>query len=163
MFSRYREALGLLVLSGIVLGLPWEDTMLNELRKIQKQCDEISFTIFGKKYNQLTPEEILKHKCFHITNLLAKVSAVCEKHEHELEGDTAKIVNEVVPDLLVYALQLANAYSVDLDRSYRDRIEFIVEKGKQYHAPEVYDADLHAALRVTLDALLNDEQIEGGT
>lgn len=134
--------------------------MLNELKTVQKQCDEISFVIFGKKYDQLTPKEILRHKCFHIANLLAKISAVCEKYEHDIEAEIDKIINEVIPDLLVYSLQLANAYNIDLDQKYKDRIEFIVEKGKQYHAPEVYNADLHAELKETIDIVMNGETHE---
>jgi hypothetical protein len=56
----------------------------------------------------------LQHITFHLGIAIGKLSRYCERHEHGSESDAAVVRDEVTPDLLIYALQLANLTRVDL-------------------------------------------------
>ena len=45
-----------------------------ELKKIQEEIDKQSFFVKNKRYVDLKPIDVLKHNCFHLSNLVAKVS-----------------------------------------------------------------------------------------
>jgi hypothetical protein len=98
------------------------------LRSLQQRCDQLSFSIHGKHVGELSEAEILAHKCFHLGKALGKVSTVCEAADHGSACSTEKIVQEVVPDLIIYAMQLANLYDVDLDSLFVERIEHVLHK-----------------------------------
>lgn len=104
--------------------------MLNELRIVQEICDIESFFIKSKRYRDLKQIEILKHNCFHLANLIAKISKVCEKEEHNIEISKEEIINEAIPDLIIYALQFANIFDVDLDKKYEERLKHVLNKYK---------------------------------
>jgi hypothetical protein len=101
---------------------------LNDLKELQRKIDLDSFRIKDKCYSELEAIDILKHNCFHLVNLAAKVSSVCEKEEHSIDVSKQQIINEVIPDLIIYALQFANIFDVDLDNKYQERIEFVKTK-----------------------------------
>jgi GTP cyclohydrolase II len=75
----------------------------NSLTGKQLDCDQVSFFVGGKTFEELTPQDVGKHNCLHLIDVLAKFDAVIPEDEfsHEI------LRTEVVPDLLVYALQLA--------------------------------------------------------
>jgi hypothetical protein len=114
--------------------------MLNQLREIQKRCDELSFSIDNNKYPDIEKMQILKHKCFHLAKLLSKIASVCEQDDHNIDEPVSKIVDEVIPDLLVYSLQLANLYNIDLEEKYKERLNFIIDKGHLYFKNNEKDA-----------------------
>lgn len=59
------------------------------------------------------------------------MATYCEVMEHgKIEPDPAAMVDEVLPDLLIHALQIANYYHVDLGEKYAERIQFIIDRSK---------------------------------
>ena len=60
--------------------------------------------------------------------LLGKLSTYCEAVEHGRQGDDTVLRGEVVPDLQVYAYQLANLLDVDAKRQYLNRLKSLAQK-----------------------------------
>lgn len=101
---------------------------LAALQELQRECDELSFHIHDKEMAELTLVELLNHKCFHLANLVAKVSRVCEQADHGVPPATEQIAREVIPDLIVYSLQLANRLGVEVSEALLERYRFIMYK-----------------------------------
>lgn len=55
----------------------------------------------------------------------------CERQEHGEGFPTTQITQEVIPDLQVYSLQLANLLGVDVGEQYLSRLE---ENIKRLHS-----------------------------
>ena len=72
--------------------------------------------------------EKLRHTLLHLTKTTGRIAAYCEAKEHGKEPDTSQLVNETLPDLLIYAVQIANLYNVDLGEKYDERIQFLKER-----------------------------------
>lgn len=88
-----------------------------EIQKIQEEYDQLYW-----QHN--TPEfEKIRHITLHISKLLVKLGAYCEKTEHGDIVDKSKIKEQVIPDLVFYSAQLSNLLEVDLSDSYLKRIE----------------------------------------
>jgi hypothetical protein len=104
------------------------DKVFEQLKEKQKEIDESSFFIKDRRYAELEPIDILKHNCFHLVNLVSKVSRFCEQEEHDRHLSPEQIKNEVVPDLIIYALQFANQLDVDIDAVLKERQEFVLKK-----------------------------------
>jgi hypothetical protein len=68
-----------------------------------------------------SPEAKRRHIVFHLGVLLGKVARAEERADHGQEDFTV-VVDEVVPDLLVYAAQLCDIFDVDLGRAYQKRL-----------------------------------------
>jgi NTP pyrophosphatase (non-canonical NTP hydrolase) len=64
-----------------------------------------------------------RHILLHMTKLLGKLGTVVEKWEHGLEIDEKVIAEEIVPDLLIYALMLARDENIDLEKVFIERLE----------------------------------------
>lgn len=111
-----------------VIALSMKHQSLNSLKIIQEKVDLESFKIKQKNYDELKQIEILKHNCFHLANLVAKVARFCEKEEHNLPISNDEIINEVIPDLIIYALQLSNLFDVNLEQKYQERVDFVLQK-----------------------------------
>jgi hypothetical protein len=86
----------------------------------QAACDHVSFFIGNKTHDELQPVEIAQHTCLHLHNVLEKISA-------GIDGDAAAsatevVREEVVPDLMIYGVQIATAFRADwlmgLDETY---------------------------------------------
>lgn len=99
-----------------------------ELKKIQEDIDKQSFFVKDKRYSELKPIDFLKHNCFHLSNLVAKISKVCEQDDHDNELSKKEIIDEVIPDLIIYALQFSNVLDVDLDKKIIERQNFVLNK-----------------------------------
>lgn len=67
--------------------------------------------------------EKIRHITLHIGKLLGKLSTYCERQEHGENHPTTQIQEEVIPDLQVYSLQLANLLGVDVGERYVSRLE----------------------------------------
>lgn len=102
--------------------------LLNWLKKVQESVDEVSYFLKNKRYTDLSPMDITRHNCFHLMNLVAKISTICERDDHDLPASVEPIVREVIPDLVIYALQFANAFGIDLDEAYRVRADQTLHK-----------------------------------
>jgi hypothetical protein len=85
---------------------------------------------FDEKYFEINNDfEKLRHILLHLVKTTGKMAAYCEIIEHgKVEPDPSKLVDEVLPDLLVHALQIANYYHVDLGEKYGERIQFIINR-----------------------------------
>jgi len=127
--------------------------VLNKLKSVQELCDEISFDLNGSGINELETNEILQHKLFHLTKLLAKIGEVLEKNDHGKEYSVEKIKNEVIPDLIIYSLQLARVFDVDLNETYKDRLDFVISKSKE-HYPKHYDKSKHSEVKNILKKIV---------
>lgn len=120
------------------------------LCSLQRRCDELSYSIHGKRLADLSETEILAHTCLHLGKLLGKIATVCESADHGGSQSRQPIKEEVVPDLVVYALQLANLYDIDLDATFADRINFVLCK----HPDHCIDAASNGSLLADLRGLL---------
>lgn len=84
--------------------------------------------------------ENIRHLTLHVGKLMGKLSTYCEAKEHEKGYPDDQLKNEVIPDLLSYALQLSNWLDEDLAVLYQKRLEGNTkhfdaekEKRKKYH------------------------------
>ena len=67
--------------------------------------------------------EKIRHITLHLGNLLGKLTNYCERQEHGGNHPTTQIQEEVIPDLQMYSLQLANLLGVDAGERYLSRLE----------------------------------------
>ena len=68
--------------------------------------------------------EKIRHITLHVGKLLGKLATYCERQEHGENYSPDQIRDEVVPDLVVYASQLANLLDVeDIGDKYLSRLE----------------------------------------
>lgn len=95
---------------------------LNELQAFQEAFDE--------KYFEINHDfEKLRHVLLHLVKTTGKMATYCEVKEHgKVDPNPSPLVDEVVADLLIHALQIANHFQVDLGEKYRERIEFIIHR-----------------------------------
>lgn len=98
-----------------------ELTNIREAQQFQEQFDETYW--FHRDF------EKLRHILLHLVKTTGKMATYCEIKEHgKVEPDPSQLVNEVLPDLLIHALQMANYYQVDLSEKYVERIQFIIDR-----------------------------------
>jgi hypothetical protein len=64
-----------------------------------------------------------RHLTLHLAKLLGKIGTVAERREHSIEPDLTVLKEEVIPDLLYYALSLAEAHDVDLQSAFLNRLD----------------------------------------
>lgn len=85
---------------------------------------------FDEKYFEINHDfEKLRHILLHLVKTTGKMAAYCETKEHgKKEPDPSQLIDEVLPDLLIHALQIANYYQVDLGEKYQERLQFIKER-----------------------------------
>ncbi len=55
--------------------------------------------------------------------LVGRLGAIAEPREHGLPVDLAPMKEQIIPDLLYYALSLASAHQVDLEEGFLARLE----------------------------------------
>jgi hypothetical protein len=95
----------------------------------EKNLDTHDLQIFQSEFDEQHWQinmgfEKLRHILLHLVKTTGKVAAFCDAKEHgKIEPDPAQLINEVLPDLLMHALQIANLYNVDLGKKYAERIE----------------------------------------
>ena len=97
------------------------DPTLHELRGIQARFDEDNFS------GADTPEGKRRHVYLHLGKLMGKFWGIEEQVDHG-HTDTSVLDTEIIPDLLVYAAQLAELQGVDLAEVYQERLEFVAER-----------------------------------
>ncbi len=94
-----------------------------EIQQFQREFDEKHFQINNDF-------EKIRHVLLHLMKSTGKMASYCEVKEHGKEPDPKELIDEVLPDLLIHALQIANQFNVDLGAKYEERIEFIVKRAK---------------------------------
>ncbi len=95
-----------------------------EAQQFQQEFDETYFEI-NEGF------EKLRHTLLHLMKTTGKIATYCEAKEHGKEPDTSQLLNEAIPDLLIYTLQMANLYNIDLGEKYDGRIELLKERSIQ--------------------------------
>jgi NTP pyrophosphatase (non-canonical NTP hydrolase) len=96
----------------------------HEMQQFQRAFDEENFQINDGF-------EKTRHILLHLMKSTGKMASYCEVKEHgKTEPDPSQLINEVLPDLLMHALQIANQYDIDLGAKYMERIEFITNRSK---------------------------------
>ena len=90
---------------------------LMEVQRVQAEYDSDYWEI-----NQ-SPTEKIRHITLHVGKLMGKLATYSEVAEHGKELPTDQIQQEVIPDLMVYAAQLANIFNLKLEDQYRARLE----------------------------------------
>lgn len=85
---------------------------------------------FDENYFQINHDfEKLRHILLHLVKTTGKMASYCDIKEHgKVEPDSWQLVNEVLPDLLIHALQIANHFDVDLGEKYAERIQFNINR-----------------------------------
>lgn len=87
--------------------------------------------------------ENIRHLTLHVGKLAGKLSAYCEAKEHKKGYPDDQIKNEVIPDLLSYALQLSNWLGEDLSKLYAKRIK---ENKKRFDVVKAKNKVFHDSL-----------------
>ena len=101
---------------------------IKELQQLQRSIDDRSFFVRDRRWKELPADEVIQHDLLHLAKLLAKIADFLDLRDHSRNPDVSRMKSEVVPDLLVYALQIANALEVDLGEEYERRIGYILNK-----------------------------------
>lgn len=98
------------------------DLQIGQAQAFQREFDEQYFEIN-------TGFEKLRHILLHLVDTTGKMAAYCEAKEHRnREASDMPMIDEVLPDLLIHALQIANHFQVDLGDKFDERIAWIVKK-----------------------------------
>ena len=103
---------------------------LKEIQQKIKDIDMSSYFIKDKRYLHLVPDEILQHNCLHLIKANAKIADYLEKEEHHLNTvvEKQRVIDEVIPDLIIYALQFCNSYDVNPEYLITNRLNYILTK-----------------------------------
>ncbi len=88
---------------------------------------------FDDNYFEINHDfEKIRHILLHLMKTTGKMATYCEVKEHgKIEPDPSVLVNEVLPDLLIHALQIANHYHIDLGKKYAERIQFVIDRASK--------------------------------
>jgi NTP pyrophosphatase (non-canonical NTP hydrolase) len=102
----------------------------NETNIIDTRTAQTFQEEFDEKYFEINQDfEKLRHILLHLIKTTGKMATYCEVKEHgKTEPDASQLMHEVLPDLLIHALQIANYYDIDLGEEYKKRIEFIIRR-----------------------------------
>ena len=86
---------------------------------------QIILSEFENKYWDAPKDEVGKtrHINLHLSKLMGKIGEVTERREHSLDRDTTILKEEVIPDLLYFALSLAEIHDVNLQEAFFERLE----------------------------------------
>lgn len=97
-------------------------TSMEDLRMFQEEYDR---RFVDEKFIGF---EKVRHTNLHLAKLLGKLSNYCEKKEHGEDCSPQQIREEIIPDLLVYALWLAREFNVKPEEEYFKRMVWNIER-----------------------------------
>jgi hypothetical protein len=84
---------------------------------------------YDSKYFEINNDfEKLRHILLHLMKSTGKLASYCEIKEHGKPADPTQLTDEVLPDLYMHALQIANLFEVDLGAKYEERVESNIKK-----------------------------------
>jgi len=99
------------------------------MKIMQKHQNDFDAKYFNTTYAKNDQDfEKLRHILLHLMKTVGKLATYCETLEHGKQASNDELVNAVLPDLYLHALQIANLLSVDLGKKYNERIAFLVER-----------------------------------
>lgn len=90
---------------------------ISELQQCQSKYDSQYFTHENK-----SEFEQIRHITLHVMKLAGKLATYCEEKEHDKISSKEKIINEVIPDLLAFSLQLGNKLNINVENAYQKRL-----------------------------------------
>ena len=93
---------------------------LQELQKTQTVYDQHHYEI-----NPIAVEKI-RHILLHLAHTTGQLANYCETKEHSVNKETPldfQFIFAVIPDLLIYSLQLANIFNINLEEAYLQRLQ----------------------------------------
>jgi hypothetical protein len=97
-----------------------------EAQQLQRDFDEKYFFQLKDDFPKM------RHILIHLVKTTGKFAAWCDTHDHGKSGaDDAQVIHEVLPDLLLHALQIANHFNIDLGREYQVRMEQLIKRNEQ--------------------------------
>ena len=105
--------------------------MKNHLTLKELNSELIEF----EKENWVVGKDVIgktRHITLHIGKLIGKIAEVAERREHNTDPDLSLLKKEVIPDLLIYALQLSNLYKIDLQTVFFQRLEHNKKRVKSW-------------------------------
>jgi len=99
-----------------------KDISIRDLQQFQEEYD--------KKFvdEKFTGFEKVRHTSLHLAKLLGKLAGYCEKMEEGVSMGSEQLENEVIPDLIVYALWLAREFNINPDEAYLKRMINNIER-----------------------------------
>ena len=84
---------------------------------------------YDSKYFEINNDfKKLRHILLHLMKSTGKLASYCETKEHGKPADPTALTDEVLPDLYMHALQIANLFEVDLGTKYEERIESNIQR-----------------------------------
>jgi len=100
---------------------------LRELQKFKEENDQK----FHRDVMSWDKSKQVEHCAFHLTKIAGLFSTYCEKMHHGEKYDVDKLVSDMIPDILVFALKFANMFDQNLEEIYLKRIKDVEAKRKQ--------------------------------
>jgi len=94
---------------------------LLELQKVQRKHDEK----FHHDVMSWGRSKQIEHCAFHLSKLAGLFSTYCEKIHHGESYDVSRLTSDRVPDLMIFALKLANIFDLDLEQVYLKRLKAV--------------------------------------
>src|SRR5438552_1503004 len=102
---------------------------MTDMQQLQMQFDAL---YFDREYFRNDQNfEKLRHVLLHLMKTTGKISAYCEIQEHGNQGNRDELLDAALPDLYIYALQIANIFDIDLVSKYQQRLAFLAERNKK--------------------------------
>ena len=106
-----------------------DDKNMTDMQQLQMQFDAL---YFDREYFRNDQNfEKLRHVLLHLMKTTGKISAYCEIQEHGNQGNRDELLDAALPDLYIYALQIANIFDIDLVSKYQQRLAFLAERNKK--------------------------------
>lgn len=125
--------------------MPEYDPTLGQIKRVQAVFDTENFS--GAE----TPEGKRRHIYLHLGKLLGKFSTIEEQVDHGIT-DTSALRTDIVPDLIVFAAQLADLEGIDMAHAYYERLGYVASRNGTA-ANCVQDA---------FDAVINSDELPPG-
>lgn len=98
------------------------ETSVGFLREVQDLYDREFWQHYGSDL------EDIRHVGEHLGKLIGKLFTPVEAMEHGVSADWDQLDGEVIPDLLLWALHLANSRGLRLEELYHRRLEENIKK-----------------------------------
>lgn len=95
---------------------------LNELQRVHQE--------FEREYWDAATDEAgyTRHTLEHLAKLIGKIGNIVEPREHGLNPSTEILKSQVIPDLLYFAIGLAQKHNIDLEEAFLDRLDQNAQK-----------------------------------
>jgi len=93
------------------------ETPIRNIQQFQEEYDDQYWE------HDRTIHENINHVEHHLGKMIGKIATWTEAVEHGNNPSLDQLKNEVTPDLLFWALHLANLFALDIEEVYQKRLE----------------------------------------